>query len=226
MSHLSGATLIEAVDALIGKYHLLGHPFYRAWQDGTLSKDALKLYAAQYYKHVAAFPGHLRALAERTEGGVRELVLENLAEEENPDEPHPMLWRQFAHALGVGDDEIDTAAPLAGLAALDETYDRIAREGSVPAAIAAFYAYEAQIPEIAAEKIKGLKDHFGVTDREGLAYFGVHARADKVHRAQWRRALEGLPVSDSDEVLSAVEDGLKALWSALDACNIDAVTCH
>ncbi len=223
---MTGKKLLDAVDKLIDQHHLLGHPFYQAWTKGSLSKEALQLYAAQYYRHVAAFPDHLRALAERTDGPVREMILENLAEEENPEAPHPMLWRQFAHAVGVSDHDIDTAVPLDGIQALNDTYSGIAKEASILAAIAAFYAYEAQIPEIAAEKIKGLKAHYEVHDREGLAYFGVHEKTDRIHRAQWRKVLMEQPCGDSEEILAAVEAGLKALWSALDSCHIDQPTVH
>jgi pyrroloquinoline-quinone synthase len=46
------ATLLESLDALIEEYHLLKHPFYQAWTKGTLSREALQLYAEQYYQHV------------------------------------------------------------------------------------------------------------------------------------------------------------------------------
>ena len=38
-------TLVESLDALIEKYHLLKHPFYQAWTAGKLSKASLALYA-------------------------------------------------------------------------------------------------------------------------------------------------------------------------------------
>src|ERR1700738_3974975 len=94
-----GATMVNAdllarMDAAIAEKSLLKHPFYQDWQAGKLSREALQLYAAQYYKHVEAFPKHLRVLAARTEGPLREIVMENLAEEENPLQPHPQLWRE------------------------------------------------------------------------------------------------------------------------------------
>ena len=57
-------TMLDQLDGLIEKYHLLKHPFYRAWTEGTLSKESLQLYAAQYYQHVRAFPENLKQLAE------------------------------------------------------------------------------------------------------------------------------------------------------------------
>src|SRR5438093_1411569 len=79
----------------------LKHPFYQDWQAGKLTRESLQLYARQYYKHVEAFPEHLRVLAARADESLKPVVLENLAEEENPSRPHPKLWRDFAGALGV-----------------------------------------------------------------------------------------------------------------------------
>src|SRR5712691_9180630 len=95
------STLLARMDAAIAEKSLLKHPFYQDWQAGKLSREALQLYAAQYYKHVEAFPKHLRVLAARTEGPLRDTVMENLAEEENSSAPHPKLWRDFAAAVGV-----------------------------------------------------------------------------------------------------------------------------
>src|SRR5207245_10840527 len=91
--------LLNKIDAAIAEKNLLKHPFYQDWQAGKLSREALQLYSAQYYRHVEAFPKHLRVLAARTEGPLRDTVMENLAEEENPAAPHPKLWRDFAAAV-------------------------------------------------------------------------------------------------------------------------------
>src|ERR1700733_2130849 len=89
-------TLLESLDALIAQYHLLKHPFYQAWTEGTLSRESLQLYAEQYYQHVRSFPENLQDLASRSHGRLAKLVEENLAEELEPSATHPMLWRQFA----------------------------------------------------------------------------------------------------------------------------------
>src|ERR1043166_4942931 len=98
--------LLEKIEVAIAEKSLLKHPFYQDWQAGKLSREALQLYAAQYYRHVEAFPKHLRALAARADASLKPVVLENLAEEENPSAPHPQLWRDFAAALGVSEDDI------------------------------------------------------------------------------------------------------------------------
>ncbi len=210
-------SLVERLDALVGKWHLLGHPFYQAWTAGTLRREALELYAEQYYHHVKAFPEHLRTLAARTEGELRGVIEENLAEEENPAQPHPKLWREFAGALGVSDERLDGTTPLPGIEALLTTYRQLAAQGSTAAAVAAFYVYEAQVPEVATQKINGLRRFYGVTEPRGLRYFAVHEEADVRHRAAWRQWLEQQPAEEAEPALRAGEEALRALWGALDA---------
>lgn len=214
---MAGKTLLECIDRLVEKHHLLKHPFYQAWTRGTLSKESLALYAEQYYQHVRSFPENLKQVAGRTSGAVRALVNENLAEELDPVAPHPMLWRQFAESLGVSGASLDGARPLPGIAALLDTYDEVAAQGTIRQAIAAFYAYEAQVPEIAIEKITGLRKFYGITETRALAYFAVHQEADVRHRAAWRELLANENDGDGVGVMCAAERSLKALWGALDA---------
>lgn len=210
-------TMLESLDALIAEYHLLKHPFYQAWTEGTLSREALQIYAEQYYQHVRAFPDNLKQLADRTNGELAEVVNENLAEELDESAPHPKLWRQFAESLGVSDAALDSARPLPGIAALLDAFDEVTGQGTLAQAVASFYAYEAQVPEIAAQKIAGLRKFYDITEPRALAYFAVHEEADVRHRAAWRSWLENQPESDSFDVLCAAERTLKALWGALDA---------
>jgi pyrroloquinoline-quinone synthase len=146
---MRNAQLLEKIDAAIAEKNLLKHPFYQDWQMGKLSREELQLYAAQYYRHVEAFPKHLRVLAARTEGPIREIILENLAEEENPSRPHPKLWRDFAANLGVNEEDITCCPSLPGTQAVVEKFREIVGDRPVAEAVAALYAYEAQVPEIA-----------------------------------------------------------------------------
>src|SRR5262249_52946640 len=150
---MSNALLLEKIDAAIAEKNLLKHPFYQDWQAGKLSRESLQLYAAQYYRHVEAFPMHLRVLAARADESLKPVVLENLAEEENPTGPHPLLWRDFGAALGVSEEDIANAPGLPGTQNVLHTFRDICANRSIAEAVAALYAYEAQVPEIAATKI-------------------------------------------------------------------------
>jgi pyrroloquinoline-quinone synthase len=214
---MKNSQLLDKIDAAIAEKNLSKHPFYQDWRMGKLSRQALQLYAAQYYRHVEAFPKHLRVLAARTEGPIRNIVMENLAEEENPSRPHPKLWRDFAAALGVNEEDITACPSLPGTQTVVETFREIVGDRSVTEAVAALYAYEAQVPEIATTKIDGLKKFYGVNSPRALAYFEVHEEADKAHRAAWRGWLEEHAGADETEILATTNQALDALWGALDA---------
>jgi len=151
--------VLAGLDRLVEKYHLLKHPFYRAWADGTLSRETLALYAEQYYQHVRAFPENLEKLAGRADAELRTIVNDNLAEELDPAGPHPKLWREFAGAVGAREAELNAGRALPGVAALLDAFDELCENGSKAQAVAAFYVYESQVPEIATQKIAGLKKH-------------------------------------------------------------------
>jgi pyrroloquinoline-quinone synthase len=215
---MANTELLARLDAAIADKNLLKHPFYQEWQAGKLSRQALQLYAAQYYRHVEAFPKHLRVLAARTEGPLRETVMENLAEEENPAAPHPKLWRDFAAAVGVGEDDITCCPALPGTQNVVATFREICGDRPVAEAVAALYAYEAQVPEIASTKIDGLRKFYGVNKTAALAYFAIHEEADKAHREAWRAWLdEHSDPNSNDEVVASANEALSALWGALDA---------
>lgn len=209
--------MLDSLDALVAEHHLLKHPFYQAWAEGALSRESLQVYAEQYYHHVRAFPENLRQLATRANGSLAELVNENLSQELDASGPHQRLWRQFAESLGVADADLDRARPLPGVAAQLDTFDEVACEGTPAQAVAAFYVYEAQVPELAAQKVSGLRRFYDINDSHALAYFLAHEVADVRHRAAWREWLSSQKDADSFGMLCAAERILKALWGALDA---------
>jgi pyrroloquinoline-quinone synthase len=214
---MSNTLLLDKIDAAIAEKNLLKHPFYRDWQAGKLSRESLQLYATQYYRHVEAFPKHLRVLAERADASLKPVVLENLAEEENPERSHPQLWRDFAAALGVNNEVVAGSPSLPGTQTVVHTFRDICANRSISEAVAALYAYEAQVPEIATTKIDGLKRFYGINDGEGTAYFAVHEEADKAHRAAWRNWLAENASGNDDQILASTHEALNALWGALDA---------
>src|SRR5271154_803078 len=100
----------NSLQATLSSLNLLKHPYYQAWNDGSLPKESLRSYAAQYFHHVRAFPRYLSAIhsqCDKAEG--RKVLLENLIEEEGGPVNHPELWARFADGLGVTRDELEQA---------------------------------------------------------------------------------------------------------------------
>src|SRR5450432_4211418 len=111
--------LHEQLLGVIAERSVLKHPFYLAWNQGTLPRESLKAYAAQYYRQVLAFPRYVSAVHSRCDKpAARQQLLENLIEEERGPDNHPELWLRFAETLGVARDEVLSAAPLPATTAL------------------------------------------------------------------------------------------------------------
>ena len=78
---------INKIDDLINRHHLLNHSFYKAWNAGELPKETIREYAAQYFQHVSMFPRYLSSIHSNCEQiKIRQLLLENLNEEEKGNE--------------------------------------------------------------------------------------------------------------------------------------------
>ena len=108
--------IIDRLNLIIAKRHLLNHMFYQAWSNGELSRDILQRYAAQYYHQVQSFPRFIsRVHTGCDQIEARKVLLENLVDEEIHGTDHPALWMQFAEGMGV------TRATVLSEAAIPET---------------------------------------------------------------------------------------------------------
>ncbi len=213
----------EEMQGRLKQHDLLCHPFYKAWAAGDLSAADLREYASDYYHHVAAFPTYLSALHARLEDGeLRRRILHNLCDEEGIDSPdtrsHAELWLDFAEGMGAKREAVRGRRPVREVEQLVQTFRRMAGEEAVVAALAAFYAYESQVPRIAKEKAKGLREHYQA-DRKTCAYFDLHTMADIYHAQVWRDELEALVAEHPELAKPALEAAAacaQALWRALD----------
>ncbi len=218
----TSSALEARLKAVLKERSMLDHPFYRAWSEGTLPVERLQEYAKQYYHFEAAFPRYLSAIHARTESPtIRQALLDNLWDEEHGERNHAALWLDFAAALGVPKDEVLAAEPNAGTTALVDHFNDVARNGTVAEALATLFAYEGQVPEIAWEKIKGLKDHYGFTPG-GFEFFSVHLVSDIAHAGSEMAAIDEA-AEDEDAVVAAAGVACERLLGFLDGCYGEAV---
>ncbi|OLP20122.1 pyrroloquinoline quinone biosynthesis protein PqqC [Leptolyngbya sp. 'hensonii'] len=216
-------TLRAQLNELIHNKHLLTHPFYVAWTEGKLTQDQLRQYAVQYFQNVLAFPTYVSGVHFNTPhfGGsiaVRQEILENLVSEEQGPRNHPALWQTFATALGATDRELTETAPLPTTENLVNTFRRLCIESPFYAGLAALYVYESQIPEIAATKISGLQQFYGMQDPAAYEFFTVHQTADVWHADAEMQLIEQHADSPEKqaEVLQVAGQAADALWQFLD----------
>jgi pyrroloquinoline-quinone synthase len=211
--------LTQKLDSMVAELSLLKHPFYVEWTRGTLARARLRNYAAQYYRHVEAFPRYLSAIHSRcSDLATRQAILENLIEEERGGENHPELWMRFAESTGLSREQVMEAAPLASTAKLVETFTHLTRDLPIEAGLAALYVYESQIPAVARAKVEGLKRFYGVADDRALGFFTVHEQADVWHARTGAELIrrETARTGNQAAVLDAARDALDALWAMLD----------
>ncbi|GAC1412993.1 MAG: TenA family transcriptional regulator [Actinomycetota bacterium] len=208
-------TWTAELDEIVQQRHLLNHPFYTAWTRGELTPEALRGYAGQYYKHVAAFPRYLSAIHSRTPDlKTRQYLLENLTDEERGDENHPELWLRFAERLGVKREDVQAAAAQPETEQCDAVFQRIVRTASPKAALAALYAYESMVPAVSESKIDGLKRHYGIED--GTEFFTVHLEVDQWHADVAKSLLQDASEEEQAEAKAVTREALDALNLLLD----------
>lgn len=215
--------LREQLQSVVQRYDLLTHPYYVAWTEGKLTREHLKHYAIQYFHNVLAFPTYLSAVHFNTPSfgtsiAVRQEILENLIGEERGEKNHPALWQTFANSLGATEADLTETALLASTTNLIETFRQLCLQSPFYAGLAALYAYESQIPKIAAVKVDGLKQFYGMTDSAEYEFFTVHQEADVWHTEAEVQLIE--QYADTEEkqamVLEVAEKAAQALWQFLD----------
>jgi pyrroloquinoline-quinone synthase len=224
------AEFFEQLEARIAKYDLLCHPFYKAWSAGELTRDDLRAYAQDYYHHVEAFPAYLAAFALRlNEGELRRAVLANMRDEKGMESnggkdsvSHSDLWLDFAEGMGSSRD-LESHNPIPEIQQLIQHFQHVASEGAPEEVLAAFYAYESQVPRVATEKDRGLREMYAAGEKT-RGYFTLHATADVYHSRVWRNQLEKRIAANPEraneavmnQALDAAENAARMLWQALD----------
>ena len=205
---------IDKIDNLIEKHHLLNHSFYKAWNAGELPKETIREYAAQYFQHVSLFPRYLSAIHSNCDDiKTRQLLLENLNEEEQGKENHPELWMRFAEGMGNTRKNVNETVPIEETEELVKIFRKLSKSEKYHIGLAALYCYESMQPEISETKKDGLQKFYNINDEDTLKFFTVHMHADKWHRKVVRNIIKKVADSKSkqDEITSSVESALGAL---------------
>lgn len=211
----------------VDRYAMLKHPFYQQWSEGKLDLEVLREYAKQYYAHVKAFPTYVSATHSRCDDVVvRQMLLENLIEEERGENNHPELWLRFAEGLGVSRDEVKNAELLPSTIDSVNRLKELTRSEDYRKGVATLYAYESQIPEVARTKRTGLSEFYGIKDAKSVSFFSVHETADVWHQQVeldvLNRACDS--AEDREATVIAAGEASKALWDFLTGVQTAYVT--
>ena len=202
---------------LIAEKHLLTHPFYQMWTEGTLPIEVMQKYAEQYYILEKNFPNFLsNMLMTADQESARATILDNFMDEAQGTENHRELWLKFGEGIGANRADIKAAVALPETAAAVETLKKLSEE-SYAKGSAALAAYESQIPEVAKEKIDGLVKNYGIESEETMAFFRVHGTVDLAHSQAWWDIIDQYCTDEAkkEEIRAGVIAGRDALWNFL-----------
>ena len=211
---------IDQLRAGLAGKNLLNHQFYQLWSEGKLDQEILADYAKQYYRHVEAFPRYISLIHSQCDDlESRQVLLENLIEEERGEENHPKLWRDFAIEIGVSAYDLTHGKSYQTTEFLVNKFFDLCKQ-SYAAGLGALYAYEYQTPAVADSKIKGLKEFYNIDSEKALKFFEVHKDADIWHSDEVADLIKKLPADSHIEVFEAASKAADALWGFLDGMMI------
>lgn len=185
----------QELDAVVAKYDLLTHPFYEAWNAGTLPVEALKTYAEEYGSFVQTVPAGWASHGDSRTA--------------NEEVMHAVLWEQFAQALGttsVNEPRLDETKFLV------QTCTDLFKNPVT--SLGGLYAFEAQQPLTSKSKLDGLRAYYSSLPKSVEPYFEIHC--DDVQEMAWIvERLEGKSEAEKVLAVKACEDVAKALWDGL-----------
>ena len=101
---------------------------------------------------------------------------------------------------------------------LVKTFDALTTEATLAAGAVALYAFESQVPSVAREKVRGLREFYGMAGDDQMSFFTVHEALDMKHADAERAMIGALAASDADvsSAFHATDEATAALWRFLD----------
>src|SRR5437870_2398365 len=132
---------------IVERRHCKRHPLTEAWAKGDLSREQIGRWAVEHYHYTRdlhTFFGRILANCDAQEG--RNMELDNLADEQNPEDPHNRQLLDFVDACGLDSAELITQPPLPTTQALRDWLLLICEKRSWQEAAAGFHVgMEAQL---------------------------------------------------------------------------------
>lgn len=199
---------IELMKAEADRWDLLRHSFYTRWTSGELTMAELQDYACQYAFVVEAMP---RWLADAAAADPENRA--TLGRHAREELPHVEMWRDFARAVGVTDNDTASAVPNPATRRLLDLGDDLVARGRGAAAV---WALENQMPRVSVEKLAGL-GQYGVDPGPGTRYFEVHRAMDVRHAEELEEVVSARPGADQASAAGAMSEALWGILTSVEA---------
>jgi len=182
-----GGNFHDRLLAARDKNHSKDHPFFELWAAGKLSKEQTAFYCTQHYHYVGEYLNWLAYEASQIpQRDVKIYLFENLGDEENPDDRHLDMLKDYVAACGMNRDSVEGAIVLAGTDALQNWGWRLVYQNPWQAAVAGmFIGLESQFLGICQKIVPALHRYYGHKPGEReIRFFEEHISADAIHGAK------------------------------------------
>ena len=174
----------EKLIAVRDEKHSQDHPFFEKWCRGELTKEQTAVYCTQHYHYVSDYLDWMAYEASQVpHRDAKTFLFENLGDEENPDDRHLDMIKDYVAVSGMRRDSLDGYPVLASTEALQNWGWRVVYQRSWQAALAAmFVGLESQFLGICQRVVPALHEHYGYAPgaRE-IRFFAEHIEADALH---------------------------------------------
>jgi pyrroloquinoline-quinone synthase len=167
--------------------HSKDHPFFDLWTHGKLSKEQTAFYCTQHFHYVGEYLNWLAYEASQIPvREVKQYLFENLGDEENPDDRHLDMLKDYVAASGMDRDKVESSIVLPGTDQLQNWGWRLVYQQPWQAAVAGmFIGLESQFLDICKKIVPALYEHYGYRPQaREIRFFEEHLRADEIHASR------------------------------------------
>ncbi len=179
-----GSSFYAQLIAIRDKKHSKNHPFFAKWARGELTRVQTALYCQQHYHYVSEYLNWLAYEASQIpHRDAKAYLLENLGDEENPDDRHLDMLKDYVAVCGVAPEKVETSPILPGTDALQNWGWRMVYQKPWQAAVAGmFVGLESQFLDICKKIVPALHQHYHhKPGAREIRFFEEHIHADEVH---------------------------------------------
>src|ERR1051326_8386192 len=180
-------TFHDRLVATRDKKHSKNHPFFELWAQGKLTKEQTALYCTQHYHFVGEYLNWMAYEASQIpQRDVKTYLFENLGDEENPDDRHLDMLKDYVAACGVNPDSVEGSIVLGGTDQLQNWGWRMVYQKPWQAALAGmFIGLESQFLGICKKIVPALHQYYGYQPHaREIRFFEEHIHADEIHGAK------------------------------------------
>jgi pyrroloquinoline-quinone synthase len=210
-------TFHDQLIATRDKRHSKNHPFFELWEQGKLTKEQTAFYCAQHFHYVVEYLNWMAYEASQIpHRDVKAYLLENLGDEENPEDRHLDMLKDYVAACGVNPTTVETSIVLGGTDQLQNWGWRLVYQRPWQAALAGmFIGLESQFLDICKKIVPALHQYYGhKPGAREIRFFEEHIHADEVHGSKGFAIVERY--ADTPELqtlaLKTVEEATIRRW--------------